>query len=60
MRGKNRQQVEVVLDADFLAGAYPVGALFRTVAHGRETVCEQAAVSTLEKLLLNQAFTGQL
>lgn len=37
MKQKNRQQVEVVLDADFIGAACQVGALFRTAAHGRET-----------------------
>ena len=37
MKPKNRQQVEVVLDADFIGNACPVGTLFRAAAHGRET-----------------------
>ena len=37
MKPKNRQQVEVVLDADFIGEACPVGTLFRAAAHGRET-----------------------
>ena len=36
MKAKNRQQVEVVLDLDFIAGACQVGTLFRAAAHGRE------------------------
>ena len=37
MKPRNRQQVEVVLDADFIGEACPVGTLFRAAAHGRET-----------------------
>lgn len=37
MKPKNRQQVDVVLDADFIGEACPVGTLFRATAHGHET-----------------------
>lgn len=37
MKAKSRRQVEVVLDADFLDAACPVGTLFQVAAHGRET-----------------------
>ena len=37
MKQKNRQEVEVVLDADFIGEACPVGTLFRAAAHGCET-----------------------
>lgn len=35
MRAGHRQQVEVVLDADFLGAAHRIGTLFHSSAHGR-------------------------
>ncbi len=37
MKSKNRQQVEVMLDANFVGEACALGTLFRAAAHGRET-----------------------
>ncbi|PTX94202.1 type II toxin-antitoxin system HipA family toxin [Opitutus sp. ER46] len=36
MKARNREEVEVLLEADFLGAAFRVGTLFHAAAHGRE------------------------